>query len=53
MHEIMIKILDKDYVDDLIVSLVRQGYEVYMNWDGDAVCFIIPDEEVQRTGEKQ
>lgn len=28
--ELSIGILDKDYVDKLIVSLVRQGYEVYI-----------------------
>ena len=52
MHEITIKILDKDYVDGLIVSLVRQGYEVHMSWDGDAVCFSTTDDEIREIGEK-
>lgn len=31
--EISIHILDKNYIDSLIVAPVRQGYEVYYNED--------------------
>lgn len=53
-YEIAIKVLDKDYVDNLIIALVRQGYNVYYNEDvGDegVVCFTATDEEV--TGIKE
>ena len=46
-YEISIKILDKNYVDSLIVALVRQGYEVYLSIDGDAVCYGATDEDVR------
>ena len=50
-YEIAIKVLDKDYVDNLIVALVRQGYNVYYNddiGDGGVVCFTATDEEVSK-----
>ena len=46
-YEIRISILNKDYVDNLIVSLVRQGYDVYLNEDDNLVCFITSEEEIQ------
>ncbi len=45
MKEISIEIDNEDYVDSLIVSLVRQGYEVYLSWDSKAVCFVLPGEK--------
>lgn len=30
-HELKIEIRDNKYVDSLIISLVRQGYEVYLS----------------------
>jgi len=46
-YEISIKILDKKYVNQLIVGLVRQGYEVYLSIDGDCICYGATDEEVK------
>ena len=45
-YEVAIKITDNDYIDTLVISLVRQGYEVYYNKDEDVVCFKTHDEEV-------
>ena len=46
-HEVAIKIDDNDYIDTLVISLVRQGYEVYYNDDENKVCFKTYDEEVR------
>jgi len=40
-YEMEIKILEPDYTDSLIVSLVRQGYDVYKN--GDKVYLTVPE----------
>jgi len=48
-YELRIRILDKNYIDSLITSLVRQGYNVYYNsdeGDGGMVCFTGTEEEV-------
>jgi len=45
-YEIKIEILNKDYVDSLIVSLCRQGYDVYFNKEDNVVCFTIMDEDL-------
>ena len=52
-YEIRIKILDKDYVDSLILALVHQGYEVYFSYDNEEICYIPADDEVMETGEKR
>ena len=46
-YEVAIKIDDNDYIDTLVISLVRQGYEVYYNKDENVVCFKTYDEEVK------
>ena len=46
-YEISINILDNDYIDSLIVALVRQGYDVYYNAEENVVCYVTYDEEVQ------
>ena len=46
-YEIKIGILNKDYVDSLIIALVRQGYDVYLNEEDKLICFIIPEEDIQ------
>jgi hypothetical protein len=46
-YEVAIKIDDNDYIDTLVISLVRQGYEVYYNDDENVVCFKTYDEEVR------
>lgn len=53
MYEIKLEIRDKDYVDSLIIALVRQGYDVYLSYDNDAVCFGTTDDEVSKIGEKK
>jgi len=48
-YELTIRILDKNYTDSLITSLVRQGYSVYYNADEGnkgVVCFTGTEEEV-------
>jgi hypothetical protein len=49
-YEIAVRILDKKYVDSLVVALARQGYAPYYNSDcidgTKAVCFTATDEEV-------
>ena len=45
-YEISIAILNKDYVDSLIVALVRQGYDVYLNEEDNVVCFSAAEEDV-------
>ena len=42
------RINDKKYIDSLVVSLVRQGYEVYFNDEEEAVCFKTYDDEVKK-----
>jgi hypothetical protein len=46
-YEISIKIIDKKYVDQLIVALVRQGYSVYLSFNNESVCYSATDEEVK------
>ena len=45
-YEVAITILNKDYIDSLIVALVRQGYSVYLNEEDNVVCFEATDEDV-------
>jgi len=45
-HEVAITIIDKSYVDVLIVALVRQGYEVYYNDDEGCVCFLAEGKDI-------
>ena len=46
-YEISIHILDKHYIDSLIVALARQGYAPYYNEDEGCVCFTGTEEEVR------
>lgn len=48
-YEVAIKIDDERYIDSLVISLVRQGYEVYFNNEEGKglVCFKTYDEEVK------
>ena len=46
-YEFKIEILNKDYVDSLIVGLVRQGYNTYINEEDNVVCINILDDELQ------
>ena len=45
-YEISINILDQSYVDNLVISLVRQGYDVYYNDEEKIVCFDVDEKEV-------
>lgn len=45
-YELSIKIIDKKYLDSLIVSLVHQGYDTYYNSNEDAVCMTISDSDL-------
>lgn len=50
-YEISIQISDKEYIDSLIVSLVRQGYNVYFNEEENVVCFTTAEDGVYRIQE--
>lgn len=52
-YEISIKILDKDYVNSLVIALVRQGYDVYYNADEGVVCYDTDKEEIREIKEKK
>lgn len=45
-YELKINILNKSYVNQLIVALVRQGYDVYLNEEENVVCFTIREEDL-------
>jgi hypothetical protein len=45
-YEIAINILDKNYIDNLIVAIARQGYDVYFNEIENIVCFTCDEETV-------
>lgn len=47
-YEICLHIKDKKYIDSLVVSLVRQGYEVYFNNEEELVCFKTYEDEVTK-----
>jgi len=47
-YELAINVLDEKYVDDLIVSLVRQGYSVYYNDEEKRVCCTVTDDELTK-----
>ncbi len=51
-YEVCIKIdqqEDKKYIDQLIISLVHQGYSVYIGYDKDSICFTTNSGEVIET----
>ena len=50
-YEIRIAISDESYVDDLIISLVRQGYSVYYNPDDKMVCYTTEEDGVYKVKE--
>lgn len=45
-YEVKIEILDKDYVDTLIVALVRQGFKVYFDINNN-LCYVVPEEDIR------
>ncbi len=47
-YELRLSISDPDYVDTLIIGLVRQGYDVYYNPDVNLVCCTITDDEIEK-----
>ena len=44
-------IVDKEYTDNLIVCLVRYGYNVYLSDDND-ICFTVMEDEIEEIKEK-
>jgi len=52
-YELSIKILNKDYADQLIISLVRQGYNVYLNEEENVICCTISENELLETSYKK
>lgn len=47
-YEICLHVNDKKYIDSLVVSLVRQGYEVYFDNEEELVCFKTYGDEVTK-----
>lgn len=48
-YELTIRILNRDYIDSLVTSLVRQGYSVYLNQNDNEVNtlhFEVSDEDL-------
>lgn len=45
-YELSINILNRDYVDNLVISLARQGYAPYISIDGDKICIEIDGDEL-------
>ncbi|MFH0805996.1 MAG: hypothetical protein V1901_03925 [Patescibacteria group bacterium] len=50
-YEFKIKILNKDYINILIVALARQGYAPYITEEND-VCITINEEELEEIKEE-
>jgi hypothetical protein len=46
MTQVSINIIDKDYIDSLIVSLVRQGYSVFYCSDNNVVGYTTDESEL-------
>ena len=46
MTQVSINIIDKEYIDSLIVALVHQGYDVFYNSDDNVVGFNTLDSEL-------
>jgi len=46
-YELKIHVINSEYVNTLIVSLVRQGYNVYYNEDEKVVCCTITEDELE------
>ena len=45
-YELSLEILDKKYVDSLVIALARQGYAPYIG--DESVCFEVTDEELTK-----
>jgi hypothetical protein len=56
-YEVALTITNTNYLDQLIVCLVRQGYDVYYNDsdycgnDNGVLCFTTTDEEITKIKE--
>jgi len=46
-YEMRINILDKNYIDSLIVALVRNGNSVYFNSEENVVCYTVSEEDIE------
>ena len=44
-YELTIEITDKNYIDNLIVALARQGYAPYLSYDGN-VCVTVDSNDL-------
>ena len=51
MYEVTIEIDNKKYMDSLIVSLVRQGYNTYLSYDKN-ICITVPEEDIKEIKHK-
>jgi hypothetical protein len=53
MFELTMKIIDEEYVDDLIISLVRQGYEVYYRKEEREICIAVAKDDLFELRDEQ
>lgn len=51
-YELTIDIINKDYVDVLIVALARQGFAPYVNEENNIVGFSINEENLTKIKEE-
>jgi hypothetical protein len=49
-YEVRLQITNEKYTDQLIIALVRQGYEVYLSHD-EEVCFGTCEDELTQIKE--
>ena len=47
-YEVVITILDPDYVDQLVVAFARQGYAPYINADDKIVAFTVDESDLNK-----
>lgn len=47
-YEVTIDIINKDYVDTLIVALARQGFSPYVNEEDNIVGFSVNEENLTK-----
>ena len=51
-YEVKLQISDETYIDSLVISLVRQGYDVYYCKEENIVCFEVwSNESLQKIKE--
>ena len=50
-YEWRIEILNKDYVDSLLLAFVKHGFTTYLNIDDNLICVILSQGNIKSFGE--